>query len=192
MLCLSCAPCCPIDAISRTSLDSLYGVFEEAKHFVQVCIYMAREREAQVTEITPLQHIKHAMIAQYFDDIFKQVLDEQSIKTTSLELCQPAFLPLLVSCAPLFLETDPQALKKYDSQYPLQTISVDILNSSFDKIEQEPMKNHGQEVLANILKKKMGEGLTGVAIDTEGRLASHFNNVQSGPQITENIFWSLE
>jgi hypothetical protein len=32
-----------IDAISRKSLDSMYGVLEEVKHFVQVCIYMAMD-----------------------------------------------------------------------------------------------------------------------------------------------------
>jgi hypothetical protein len=117
-----------------------------------------------------------------------------------------------VSSASLLQETDLQALKKYASQYPRQAISVDILSSLFDEtvqaiagqtinqkenlerhqIEQESMKNHGQEVLVNVLKNKMGEGLTGVAIDAEGRLASHFIKVQSGPQITEHTFCPLK
>jgi hypothetical protein len=55
-----------IDAISRKRLDNLYGVLEEVKKFIQVCLHMAREREAQVTEVTPLQHIKYAMTYLYW------------------------------------------------------------------------------------------------------------------------------
>jgi hypothetical protein len=107
--------------------------------FVKEALTALEEQRKQEIglQFLPLSDLLYTIVAMYFDGPLELMRKKQQNESTAMELTAPAYLPMLVFFAPLFIHSDANYLREWQETNPREPISLTFLAPLFGKKEPD-------------------------------------------------------
>ena len=110
---------------------------------------LAEYREATKNEIgIPSTDLQYALVAMFFDDPLEVMRKKQTAESSALQLCQPPYLPMLLSFASLFIHMDMDFLQEWCETYQREPIALQLLRNLKNNQAQSQLSDHFKEALS--------------------------------------------
>jgi hypothetical protein len=119
-------------------------------HDTMQALTQRRETEKN-TCFMPLPDLLYAIVAMFFDSPLQHMHAKQKDEAAALELTQPAYLPMLVFFAPLFIHADSSYLKEFWATNPRDPISQTFLEPLFGEENKTPTSDSPTAKISSVL-----------------------------------------